>query len=147
VLRGAARRNAGAGANVLKPGGTLYVEIPRRVGRVSLAVAALWRTAVRAGFDEIETFWNCPTSRAAQDLPVADDCALTNSSSITGAARSPDDAQCDRFGFRRGVGRLVCAVSQPDCRRRQHEPRAGLLEPPPRRLKIDLYRVPERLTT
>lgn len=91
---------------LLKPGGTLYLEIQRRVGRdIPWQLRRYAAAAERAGFDEIETFWNWPNfARCTKILPVDDSCALTNA--IVNNRRGMLAwmmLNATRFGFRLGV--------------------------------------------
>ena len=106
VLRAQPAETLARARTLLKPGGTLYVEIQRRVGRdIPWQLRRYGAAAERAGFDEIETFWNWPNfARCTKILPVDDACALTNV--IVNNRRGPVAwmmLNATRFGFRMGV--------------------------------------------
>ena len=63
-----------------KPGGTLYVEIHRRMGRdVPWELRRYAATVERAGFRQVEAFWNWPNfTRCTKILPIDDASALGN---------------------------------------------------------------------
>jgi|SRR5690554_1657618 len=65
---------------LLKPGGTLYVEIHRRMGRdVPWELRRYAATVERAGFRQVEAFWNWPNfTRCTKILPIDDASALGN---------------------------------------------------------------------
>lgn len=66
--------------SLLRPGGTLYVEIQRRAGRSLPWYARRYAAAVeRSGFDHIEAFWNWPDFvRCTKIMPLHDATALAH---------------------------------------------------------------------
>lgn len=106
VLRSQATETLSRAHGLLKPGGTVYVEIQRRIGRdIPWQLRRYGAAAERAGFREIETFWNWPSfGRCTKILPVDDACALTNV--IVSNRRGPLAwllLNATRFGFRLGM--------------------------------------------
>lgn len=91
---------------VLRPGGTLYAEIQRRVGRdLPWRLRRYAANAERAGFRQVETFWDWPNfARCTKVLPVDDASALANV--VVNNKRGPVGwlvFNATRFAFRLGV--------------------------------------------
>lgn len=106
VLRTQPPERLAQARTLLKPGGVLYVEIQRRAGRdIPWQLRRYAAAAERAGFGEIETFWNWPNfTRCTRILPVDDACALTNA--VVNNRRGPLAwvmLNAARFGFHLGV--------------------------------------------
>lgn len=80
VLRAQPAETLTHARTLLKPGGVLYAEIQRRVGRdIPWTLRRYASNAERAGFRHVETFWNWPNyTRCTKILPVDDPSALAS---------------------------------------------------------------------
>ncbi len=78
VLAGTGAEQLTGAVTALRPGGVLYAEVVRRVGRGGQSLPGWLRSARRAGLAELEGHWHAPDlARAARVIPLSARGSLT----------------------------------------------------------------------